>query len=124
MERSRDKICLRGLRFFAYHGVMPEEKTLGQQFRVDIDLYKSLLKPGQSDQVEDTINYAEVYHTIQTVVTGERYNLLERLAQRISDQVLQSFPCDAVRVVIHKPGAPIPGIFEDVSIEIYREKNA
>jgi dihydroneopterin aldolase len=122
LERDRDKICLRGLSFFAYHGVMPEEITLGQRFLVDADLYKCLRAAGQSDQVEDTINYAEVYQTIQAVVTGERYNLLERLAERVADQILQKFSCDGVRIVVHKPGAPIAGIFEDVAIEIYRER--
>lgn len=47
---------------------------------------------------------------------------MERLAQRIADQILEGFLCDSVRVEVHKPEAPIPGIFEDVSVEIWREK--
>jgi len=120
--KEHDIIHLRGLAFFGYHGVMLEENVLGQKFIVDVDLYLNLRKPGLSDQVGDTINYAEVYEKIKAVVTGERYSLLERLAQRIADQILEGFLCNSVRVEVHKPEAPIPGIFEDVSVEIWREK--
>lgn len=118
----RDRICLRGLEFFAYHGAMPEEKILGQRFLIDVDLFKDLHQAGESDQVEDTINYAEVYQRIRSVVTEERYHLIETLAERIADQVLQEFACEAVRVEVHKPQAPISGIFKDVSVEIHRER--
>lgn len=120
--KEYDIIHLRGLTFFAYHGVMPEEGVLGQKYSVDIDLYQNLRKPGLTDQVEDTINYAKVYEQIKAVVTGERYSLLERLAQRIADQILKEFSCNSIRVEVHKPEAPIPGIFEDVSVEIWRER--
>lgn len=119
---ERDRIRLRGLKFFAYHGAMPEEKTLGQKFLIDVDLYKDLRRAGESDQVEDTINYAEVYQKIKAVVTEERYHLIERLAERIADQVIHEFPCEVVRVEVHKPQAPIPGLFEDVAVEIFRER--
>lgn len=116
-----DRIRLRGMSFYSYHGVMPEEKALGQKFIIDADLYCDLRRAGESDRVEDTISYAEVYQRIKTVVTEECYDLLEMLAARIAEQVLQEFPCQAIRVEVHKPQAPIPGIFEDVSIEIFRE---
>lgn len=119
---ERDAIHLRGLRFYAYHGVMNEENVLGQQFIVDVDLYKNLEKAGSSDQVGDTINYAEVYQLIKRIVIGERFQLLERLAEEIASQILQSFSCEAIRVEVHKPQAPIPGIFEDASVEIWRGK--
>lgn len=119
---ERDAIHLRGLKFYAYHGVMNEENILGQQFIVDVDLYKNLKKPGSSDQVADTINYAEVYQLIKRIVIGERFQLLERLAEEIAGQILQSFSCETIRVEVHKPQAPIPGIFEDASVEIWRGK--
>lgn len=117
-----DAIHLRGMQFFAYHGVMPEEKVLGQKFVLDVDLYRDLRAPGVSDRVTDTINYAEVYQHIKDIVTGERFHLLERLAERIAEQVLGEFSCQAIRVEVHKPQAPIPGVFEDASVEIWREK--
>ncbi len=118
----RDRIGLRGLKFYGYHGVLQEEKVLGQLFIIDVDLYRDLSKAGKTDKVEDTINYAEVYDFIKTIVTTERYELIEKLGERIAEDLLKSFNCEAIRVVVHKPQAPIPGIFDDAFIEIYREK--
>ena len=118
----RDRIGLRGLKFFGYHGVLREEKALGQLFIVDVDLYHDLRKAGKTDQVEDTINYAEVYDYIKNIVTTERYDLIEKLGERIAEDILTNFECTGVRVIVHKPQAPIPGIFDDAFVEIYREK--
>lgn len=119
---GHDVIRLRGLEFYAYHGVLPEEKTLGQKFLVDMDIFLSLQSAGNSDKVEDTVSYAEIYSIIKECMLGESVNLLERLAEQIAKQVLDGFECLAVRVEIHKPQAPVPGIFRDISVEIWREK--
>ena len=118
---GHDVIHLRGLEFYAYHGVLPEEQVLGQKFLIDMDLFSDLSRAGVSDQVGDTIHYGEVYQVIKTCVTGERHQLLEHLAEDIAQRVLGQFSCTSVRVEVHKPQAPIPGIFRDVSVEIWRE---
>lgn len=117
-----DVIHLRGLEFFAFHGVLPEERRLGQQFIIDLDLFYDLQAAGKSDRVEDTINYAEVYRTVKGFVEGEPSSLIEHLAEKIAQGILIQFPCRQVRVELHKPHAPIQGIFKDVSVEIWREK--
>lgn len=118
---EHDAIHLRGLEFYAYHGVLPEEQVLGQRFLIDMDIFIDLRQAGISDQVGDTIHYGEVYEVIKTCVTTERYQLLERLAEEIAKRVLEKFLCVSVRVEVHKPQAPVPGIFRDVSVEIRRE---
>ncbi|MDR3270693.1 MAG: dihydroneopterin aldolase [Peptococcaceae bacterium] len=118
--REHDKICLSGMEFYAYHGVSAEEKRQGQRFSLDVELYTDLSASGQSDDVADTINYADVYHLVSRCVSQTRCNLLERLAELLAQEILAQFPCAAVRIVIHKPQAPIPGIWRDVSIEILR----
>lgn len=120
--QGRDTIHLRGLEFYAYHGVLAEEQKLGQRFIIDTDLFLDLRKAGQSDCVEDTVSYAEVYQTIKATVTGAKYQLLEALAERIAQEILTGYPCQGVRVEVHKPQAPIPGIFRDASIEVWRER--
>lgn len=115
-----DVIHLRGLEFYAYHGVLPEESILGQKFLIDMDLFHNLSMAGFSDQVEDTIHYGEVYQVIKTCVTEGKYLLIERLAEEIAQRVLKQFACKSVRVEVHKPQAPIPGIIKDVSVEIWR----
>ena len=118
---GHDVIHLRGLEFYAYHGVLPEEQVLGQRFLIDMDLFSDLSQAGVSDKVGDTIHYGEVYQVIKTCVTGDRHQLLEHLAEDIAQRVLGQFSCTSVRVEVHKPQAPIPGIFKDVSVEIWRE---
>lgn len=118
---GHDAIHLRGLEFFANHGALPEEQVLGQKFLIDVDIFFDLSKAGNSDQVEDTIHYGEVYEVIKSCVTEERFLLIERLAEEIAGRVLGDFSCLSVRVEVHKPQAPIPGILRDVSVEIWRE---
>lgn len=119
---GHDVIHLRGLEFYAYHGLLPEERTLGQKFLVDMDIFLNLQTAGKSDKVEDTVSYAEVYSIIKKYMLGEPVNLLENLAERIACQVLAGFSCAAVRIEIHKPQAPVPGVFRDISVEIWRKK--
>ncbi|MDD2234347.1 MAG: dihydroneopterin aldolase [Desulfitobacteriaceae bacterium] len=119
--QGHDVIHLRGLEFYAYHGLLAEERALGQKFQVDLDIFLSLQTAGYSDKVEDTVNYAEVYSIIQKYMLGEPVNLLENLAEQIARRVLADFSCYAVRVEIHKPQAPVPGIFRDISVEIWRK---
>ena len=118
---EHDVIHLRGLEFYAYHGVLPEEQVLGQRFLVDMDIFFDLRRAGSSDRVEDTIHYGEVYQVIKACVTGNEYQLLEHLAQDLAQRVLAQFACTSLRVEVHKPQAPIPGIFRDVSVEIWRK---
>lgn len=119
---EHDVIHLRGLEFYAFHGVLPEERRLGQRFIIDLDLFYDLKAAGISDQVRDTINYAEVYRVVQEYVEGSTSSLLENLAEKITQAILNIFPCWKVRLELHKPQAPVQGIFRDISIEICREK--
>ncbi len=121
MIDSKDHISLRGMEFYSYHGVLAEEQTLGQRFIVDLELYLDLARPAKSDFVEDTVNYALVYEEVKRIVEQERMELIETLAQRIADRILGKFLCHMVRVVVHKPQAPIPGIFTDVSVSVERK---
>ena len=75
-----DRIYIRGLEIFAYHGVNPEEKRDGQTFILDVTLYADLSRARQSDSLSDTVNYAAVRKTIQRAFTAESYDLIERAA--------------------------------------------
>ncbi|MGC7871598.1 dihydroneopterin aldolase [Desulfosporosinus sp. SYSU MS00001] len=117
---GHDAIHLRGLEFYAHHGALPEEQVLGQKFIIDIDLFVDLSRAGSSDQVQDTIHYGEVYNVIKTCVKDHKYQLIEYLAEKIAQSVLAQFNCKSIRVEVHKPQAPVAGIFRDVSVEIWR----
>ncbi|AFM39198.1 dihydroneopterin aldolase [Desulfosporosinus acidiphilus SJ4] len=118
---GHDVIHLRGLEFYAYHGALPEEQVLGQKFIIDMDLFADLSRAGISDHVKDTIHYGEVYNVIKVCVRDDKHQLIEHLAEKIARTVLSKFSCDSVRVEVHKPQAPVAGIFRDVSVEIWRQ---
>ena len=115
-----DKIVIKGLRIFAYHGVNPEEKEKGQPFVLDITLYKDLSLPGTTDDLNDTVNYSRVAKTAPRVMLAQKDDLIERAASRVAEAVLAEFPVREVTVRLKKPRAPIAGDFEYVAVEITR----
>lgn len=111
------------MQFYGFHGLYPEENKLGQRFNVDVVLFLSLKKAGKNDQMEDSIDYGQVYATIKRIVEGEAKNLIESVAETIADQLLSQFNLlKACQVKVTKPNPPIPGHYESVAVEIYREK--
>ena len=117
---SSDAITLTGLRAVGYHGVYDHERRDGQEFVVDLVLRRDLRAAALSDDVGDTVHYGEVAQLVAAEIEGPAVNLLETLGQRIADAVLGRYPLASVTVTVHKPQAPIPVTFEDVSITITR----
>jgi dihydroneopterin aldolase len=118
-----DKIVLSGMVFYGYHGVLPEEKTLGQRFVVDLEVEADLHTAGISDTLSDAINYAEAYQTVKEIMEGPPKNLLESVAENVAQRVLSRFAITAVRVRVTKPSPPIPGaVMSGATIEVYRKR--
>lgn len=115
-----DKIMARGLTFTACHGVLPAEKIVPQTFQVDLDLYLDLQVAGMSDDLKDTVSYAEVYEQVSKIMEKESYNLLEALAENIAASLLFCFPLQGVEVTVYKPQAPINGKFDHFAVKIKR----
>lgn len=114
-----DKIHIKGLEIFAYHGVNPEEKENGQPFILDITLWADLSRARRSDSLEDTVNYAAVRKTVQRVFTAEKYDLIERAAQAVCDGVLEEHPqVEKIQVLLKKPEAPMNAVFDYVAVEV------
>src|SRR5690625_284068 len=86
-----DKIILKRLEFYGFHGLFPEENKLGQRFNVDVVLFLSLKEAGKSDQMTDSVDYGQAYNIIKKIVEGEAKNLLESVAETIADQLLDQF---------------------------------
>jgi len=120
-----DEIILRGMWFYAYHGVFGEETAMGQRFGVHLRLTVDLRLAGQSDDVQDTVNYAELYSVVKSVVEDKPYKLIERVAAKIASQILLGFErVQQVEVQVDKPSAPIAGIVDMVSVKIVRNRES
>lgn len=116
---------MRNMSFYGYHGVMAEEKVLGQKFFIDVILEVSLLAAGKTDNVENTVSYADVFEVVKKHAEVERYHLLEALAENIASQVLGDFNLvKAVTVEVRKPEAPVRGVFDHFGVQIRRERDA
>ena len=118
-----DKILIRNLKIFAYHGVNPEEKENGQNFVLDIDAFVDISVPCVTDNVEDTVSYAKIIKETVKIFTCQKDDLLERAAQRVADGLFASFDkIQSLRILLKKPEAPIKADFEYVGVEIHRER--
>jgi dihydroneopterin aldolase len=83
-----DRIELEGMVFSGRHGVRPAEREHSQEFKVDVKLDTDLVEAGRSDQVDDTVDYRLVYAIAKDVIEGESVQLIETLAHRIAERVL------------------------------------
>ena len=118
----RDRIVLRGLRARGRHGALPAERDLGQVFLVDLELGVDTRAAAAADDLSRTVDYGAVATRVSEVVGGEAFDLIETLAQRIADTCLADPLVADVQVTVHKPHAPIPVPFEDVSVSISRSR--
>jgi len=118
-----DKIILKDLQFYGYHGLFEEENKLGQRFSVDCDLYTSLKEAGMTDEMHASIHYGHAYELIRDIVEGEPKNLIEAVAETIAKSLFEKFRMlNACMVRVVKPNPPIHGQYESVAVEIYRER--
>jgi dihydroneopterin aldolase len=107
-----------------HHGVTEAERTLVQRLRVDMTLELDLRPAGLADDLTVACDYVRVFECVREIVTGETYQLLEALAERIASVVLDRFTeVAAVHVGVLKPDPPIHGTFDRVGVEICRERS-
>lgn len=119
---NKDRIIMRGMEFYGFHGVLDLEREKGQPFIVDLDLVLDLKPAGITDDLSRTVSYAEVYRTVATIMTGPACRLLEALAENIARAVLANYPVTQVMVRIKKPQAPVAGKFRYMAVEICRDQ--
>jgi len=117
-----DEITLTGLTVFGRHGVFAHEREDGQEFTIDLWLRLDLSPAAASDDVADTVHYGELAEKVAAVVAGDPVDLIETLAQRIADVALEDRRVHDVVVTVHKPHAPIPLTFSDVSVTLRRSR--
>ena len=109
-------ILLENMKFHAFHGVLPEERIVGNNYSVTVKFSFDFSKAAKSDDLDETINYAEVYE----LVKGEMQQpskLIEHVAQRISDRILLRFPqVKSLEVQLSKHNPPVSGEVEKATV--------
>lgn len=117
-----DSITLTGISAQGTHGVLESEKKRPQTFIVDAQLFLDLSAAGRDDDLAQTVDYGQIASRIVSVIHGSHCNLLETLATRIANAILQTSRIRSVIVTVHKPRAPITVPFKDVSVRIERSQ--
>lgn len=115
-----DQIAITGIRAFGHHGVYPDERRDGQEFVVDVELHLSTRRAAETDDVADTVHYGELAEEVVGIVAGEPVDLIETLATRIAEAVLERDLVQLAKVTVHKPQAPIAVPFGDVAVTVWR----
>ena len=124
-KNRSDKIILTDLAFYGYHGVMPEETKLGQRFRIDLECGLDLNEACVSDDVNNTVSYADIYDLVKDATEDTRYKLIEALAQHIVDRLFEKFkPFAWIKIRVRKPEAPVKATNGEFGIEIFRSRNS
>lgn len=116
-----DFIHVNDMEFYGYHGVFPEETKLGQRFRLTVTLAVDLKRAGETDELEHTVHYGEVFETCRSIIEGEPKKLVEAVAENVASEILANFSLvKGIRVLLIKPDPPIPGHYKSVAIELTR----
>jgi 7,8-dihydroneopterin aldolase/epimerase/oxygenase len=117
-----DFIQLTGIRCYGYTGYLQEERCLGQWFEVDLRIGVDLAPAGQSDRIEDTLDYRSVIAAVKEIISTAKFDLVEKLADTIITKVLEFDRVQRVELQLHKPAAPIPDFGGKITIELTRNR--
>lgn len=112
-------IRLQNCAFFARHGVLHEEETLGQRFYVDASLQIEPERPLEEDAIEGTVDYGVAFRVIEEIVTGRRRFLIEAVALDVARALCKRFPQIArAEITVRKPNAPVAGVLDHVEVTV------
>lgn len=118
-----DRIILKDLGFYGYHGLMKEEKALGQRFFIDLECGVDLSSPALTDSIGKTVSYADIYDVVKSAFEDKRQHLIEAVAQNIVDAIFQAFQdVNWIIIRVRKPEAPIAMVRGEAAIELHRQR--
>lgn len=119
-----NKIIIKGLKIFAFHGVNPEEKDEGQEFELDITMLADISSACKNDDLTKTINYAKAAKIIIRAMTEKKFNLIEKAGDYVAENLMREFDMlQEVTILLKKPNAPMKATFDYVAVEISRKRS-
>jgi dihydroneopterin aldolase len=119
---SLDRISVLGLRVFARHGVLAHERSEGQDFLIDAVVWLDTAPAAASDEVSRTVDYGALAGELARAAGDPPVRLIETLAQRLAEVCLAQPGVEEAEITVHKPHAPIPHPFCDVTVTIRRKR--
>ena len=118
-----DFITIKNISIYAYHGLLPEERERGQEFLISVKIEANFAGISATDNIQETINYAYVVEEIQTIFTSNNFNLIETLAEKIANHLLDIYQqIEGIEITVEKPRPPLPSITQGVAVTVYRSR--
>jgi len=117
-------IRIKNAQFYAYHGALKEEQNIGGKFEIDVDVYTDFSEAAKQDNLNLTTNYHEIYKFLDKIIHSHNYYLIETIAVKIANEVLNNF--DGIKKIIvkvRKRSVPVGGMLDFVEAEVIKEKN-
>ncbi len=109
--------------FYAYHGVLSEEQSVGGKFEADVDIYTDFSEAAIKDSLKQTVNYDKVYKFMYQLALEQKYYLIESLAMKIANELLKKFEAiEKVAVRVRKHNPPLGGMVDFVEAEVIKDR--
>ena len=119
MQATDMFIRMEGIKFYAFHGVMPQENVVGANFYVDLKLKTNFTNAAQTDELEGTVSYADIYNSVKEVMETPS-KLLEHVCQRIALRIFADFPTiEAIDIRLNKENPPMGACADKVGVEVH-----
>lgn len=109
-------VHLKGLKIYAYHGVLPQENRIGAEYTIDLQLKTDFTTAAETDNLDNTVNYATIFKAVKAEMSVPS-QLLEHVATRIANRLLQNFPLEEVKISIYKQNPPMGADCKQTGIE-------
>jgi len=121
-ETTLDVIRLKNMIFYAHHGYYEAERELGQKFEVDMEIQCDFSEAAASDDLKRTIDYRKIYRIAKDIFENSKFKLIETVAERIAERILELPGIENVLIRVRKPHVPLNGLLDFVEIEIFRTR--
>ena len=119
MQATPMYIRLEGMKFYAYHGVLPQEKLVGANYYIDLKLKTDFSRAAETDELEGTVNYADIHSAVkeEMQITSQ---LLEHVCQRIARRIFHDFPTiETIDISLFKENPPMGACAQRIGVEAY-----
>lgn len=117
-------IRIKNASFYAYHGVLDEEQTIGGKFDIDLDMYTNFMDAAREDDLLKTVNYDAVYKYVNKIVSENKFKLIETLAAKVADSVMGKFnTIEKIAVKVRKNSVPVGGLLDYVEVEVVKQRD-
>lgn len=119
MKATDMYIRMEGMKFYAFHGVLPQENLIGAYFYVDLKLKTDFTRAAETDELEDTVSYADIHTAVKEEMSVPA-KLLEHVCQRIAKRIFHDFPAiETIDIRLNKENPPMGACAKSIGVEAH-----